>query len=82
MAHTGTDSMADKQPPALRLAEELKMVAKHSGSEYWDTIEEASAELIRLYELSQELLSELYVYRASEYLRDVTAALKARRTHD
>ena len=39
---------------------------------------EAAAELRRLHALCYEMLSELYVYRASEYLKDVTAALKAR----
>ena len=39
---------------------------------------EAAAELRRLHALCQEMLSELYVYRASEYLKDVTAAIKAR----
>ena len=29
-------------------------------------------------ELCEEMLRELYVYRASEYLRDVTAAIRAR----
>jgi hypothetical protein len=35
-------------------------------------------EVERLKALCQEMLSELYVYRASEYLKDVTATIKAR----
>lgn len=58
------------QPEALRLADEMERVAEY------DHQVQAAAELRRLYEVNQELLKELYVYRASEYLRDVTAALK------
>jgi len=36
------------------------------------------AEIEWLKALCQEMLSELYVYRASEYLKDVTAAIQAR----
>ena len=36
------------------------------------------AEVERLKLLCEEMLRELYVYRASEYLRDVTAAIRAR----
>ena len=36
------------------------------------------AEVERLKSLCDEMLSELYVYRASEYLKDVTAAIRAR----
>jgi hypothetical protein len=39
---------------------------------------EAAAEIRRLQALCQEMLGELYVYRASEHLKDVTASLKAR----
>ena len=68
----------NKQPTALRLAEYLD--AAHAECVYeGPTIEsEAAAELRRLHALCQEMLSELYVYRASEHLKDVTAALKAR----
>jgi len=58
------------QPEALRLADEMERVAEY------DHQAQAAAELRRLYELNQELLKELYAYRASEYLKDVTAALK------
>lgn len=37
------------------------------------------AEVERLRSLCDEMLSELYVYRASEYLKDVTAAIQAGR---
>ena len=62
------------QPEALRLADLLTTDA------YWSPMlgEQAAAELRRLHALCQEMLSELYVYRASEYLKDVTAALKVR----
>lgn len=36
------------------------------------------AEIERLKLLCEEMLRELYVYRASEYLKDVTAAIRAR----
>ena len=36
------------------------------------------AEVERLKLLCEEMLRELYVYRASEYLKDVTAAIRAR----
>ena len=58
------------QPEALRLADELERVAEY------DHQVQAAAELRRLYQVNLDLLSELYVYRASEYLKDVTAALK------
>ena len=35
-------------------------------------------EVERLKALCQEMLSELYVYRASKYLKDVTATIKAK----
>lgn len=72
MANTGTKSMADKQPPALRLADELESYVGRP------VCTEAAAELRRLHALCWEMLAELYVYRASEHLRDVTAALKER----
>ena len=37
------------------------------------------AEVERLRALCEEMLSELFVYRASENLKDVTAAIRARR---
>jgi hypothetical protein len=40
--------------------------------------EHERAEVERLKLLCEEMLSELYVYRASEYLKDVTAAIRAR----
>ena len=40
--------------------------------------EKEREEVERLKALCQEMLSELYVYRASEYLKDVTAAIKAK----
>ena len=40
---------------------------------------EERAEVERLRSLCDEMLSELYVYRASEYLKDVTAAIQAGR---
>ena len=58
------------QPEALRLADEMERVAEY------DHQVQAAAELRRLYQSNLDLLSELYVYRASEYLKDVTAALK------
>lgn len=58
------------QPEALRLADEMERVAEY------DHQVQAAAELRRLYQVNLDLLSELYVYRASEYLKDVTAALK------
>ena len=58
------------QPEALKLADELERVAEY------DHQVQAAAELRRLYQVNLDLLSELYVYRASEYLKDVTAALK------
>lgn len=58
------------QPEALKLADELERVAEY------DHQVQAAAELRRLYQANLDLLSELYVYRASEYLKDVTAALK------
>lgn len=39
---------------------------------------EAAAELRRLHKLCDEMLGELFVYRAVEHLKDVTASLKAR----
>ena len=60
------------QPEALRLADELERVHGHRLAL------DAAAELRRLHALCQEMLSELYVYRASEHLKDVTAAWKAR----
>jgi len=36
------------------------------------------AEIERLKLLCEEMLRELYVYRASEYLKDVTAAIRAK----
>ena len=36
------------------------------------------AEVERLKLLCEEMLRELYVYRASEYLKDVTASIRAR----
>ena len=39
---------------------------------------ETGAEVERLKLLCEEMLRELYVYRASEYVRDVTAAIRAR----
>ena len=45
----------------------------------WDAATKAEhKEVERLQALCQEMLSELYVYRASEYLKDVTEAIKAR----
>ena len=45
----------------------------------WDAATNAThKEVERLQALCQEMLSELYVYRASEYLKDVTEAIKAR----
>lgn len=63
------------QPEALRLADALDRAANYELNNY---TREAAAELRRLHALCQEMLSELYVYRASEYLKDVTAALKAK----
>ena len=60
------------QPEALRLADWLE----HQVPMTPPLRAEAAAELRRLYEVNQELVTELYVYRASEYLKDVTAALK------
>ena len=39
---------------------------------------EKDKEIGSLRALCEEMLSELYVYRASEHLKDVTAAIKAR----
>ena len=39
---------------------------------------EERKEVNRLRDLCQEMLKELYAYRASEYLKDVTAAIRAR----
>lgn len=47
------------QPEALRLAERLLEIAKYSGSEYWDDLDAAAAELRRLHEASQELRKAL-----------------------
>ena len=58
------------QPEALRLADEMERVAEY------DHQVQAAAALRRLYQVNLDLLGELYVYRASEYLKDVTAALK------
>jgi hypothetical protein len=62
-------------PEALRLADILV------GDAYWSPMlgEKAAAELRRLHALCDEQQSELFAYRASEYLKDVTAALKAKR---
>ena len=38
----------------------------------------AAAELRRLHDLCYEFLGELFVYRAAENLKDVTAAIKAK----
>ena len=40
--------------------------------------EKEREEVERLKALCQEMLSELYVYRASEYLKDVTATIKTK----
>ena len=58
------------QPEALRLADELERVAEY------DHQVQAAAELRRLYQVNLDLLSELYVLRASKHLKDVTAAYK------
>lgn len=48
------------QPKALRLADELlEYVLRCSGSEHWEIINEAAAELRRLHEAEQELQSAL-----------------------
>jgi hypothetical protein len=41
---------------------------------------EKDKEIERLKLLCEEMLSELYVYRSSEYLKDVTAAIRAKGT--
>lgn len=43
-----------------------------------EAVAKERAEVDRLKALCEEMLSELYVYRASEYLKDVTAAIRAR----
>ena len=53
----------DKQPEALRLADELDRVAKWSDSEHWETLNDAAFELRRLYALNQELLEALCCVR-------------------
>lgn len=63
-----------KQPEALRLADLLQDELGVDGYVH----DQAAAELRRLHALCEEMLRELYVYRASEYLKDVTAAIKAR----
>jgi hypothetical protein len=60
-------------PEALRLAD----ILNEESESWWD--DAAAAELRRLQALCDEQQSELFVYRASEYLKDVTAALKAKR---
>jgi len=60
------------QPEALRLADALT-------TPYTEANRLAAAELRRLHALCDEQQSELFAYRASEYLKDVTAALKAKR---
>lgn len=48
------------QPKALWLADELlEYVLKCAGSEHWETVEDAAAELRRLHALNQELLLAL-----------------------
>ena len=55
-------------------------------SDFWENLERFAAlvaaaeraEIERLKLLCEEMLRELYVYRASEYLKDVTAAIRAR----
>ena len=61
------------------------VIANHPPQSYmtWQEGYEAGkqaerAEVERLKSLCEEMLSELYVYRASEYLKDVTAAIRAR----
>ena len=61
------------------------VIAHHPPQSYmtWQEGYEAGkqaerAEAERLKSLCDEMLSELYVYRASEYLKDVTAAVRAR----
>ena len=39
------------QPEALLLAERLLEIAKYSGSEYWDDLNDAAAELRRMHDL-------------------------------
>jgi hypothetical protein len=62
-----------KQPEALRLAD----ILNEESDSWWD--DAAAAELRRLHAICDEQQSELFAYRASEYLKDVTAALKAKR---
>ena len=60
-------------PPASKLwnPEELRRFAALVAA-----AERAEVERLKL--LCEEMLRELYVYRASEYLKDVTAAIRAR----
>jgi hypothetical protein len=45
---------------------------------YTSEVEMLRARVKELEALCQEMLSELYVYRASEYLKDVTASIRAK----
>ena len=45
---------------ALRLADEVLRVAKWTDSEHWDTLDQAAAELRRLYRENQFLKHDLY----------------------
>jgi hypothetical protein len=50
----------DEQPEALRLADALiEYVLPCSGSEHWDTLDAAAAELYRLHGVNNELLTAL-----------------------
>lgn len=50
----------EEQPKALRLADELiEYVLPCSGSEHWDTLDAAAAELRSLHEVNQQLLKAL-----------------------
>ena len=70
----------------IRMAREAGIDEPESDWMYWAAMERFAAliradereETDRLRALCDELLSELYVYRASKYLKDTTEAIRAR----
>ena len=52
--------MNDKQPEALRLADEMESLVKRSDSEHWGSLNDAANELRRLHEVNAEMLMALY----------------------
>ena len=71
----------------IRWAREAGIVFDDKAAPFYERLAAAAyaagaaaerAEVERLKLLCEEMLRELYVYRASEYLKDVTASIRAR----